>query len=68
VTVSPHAIRDRPELSIIKSCFTKLHGPVFAVADTKFGEVCSIEEVEVDECYEIRGLKGIDCGTRFVMC
>jgi hypothetical protein len=68
VTVSPHAIRDRPELSIIKSCFTKLHGPVFAVADTKFGEVCSIEELEVDECYEIRGLKGIDCGTRFVMC
>jgi hypothetical protein len=68
VTVSPHAIRDRPELSIIKSCFTKLHGPVFAVADTKFGEVCSIEEVEVDECHEIRGLKGIDCGTRFVMC
>ena len=43
-------------------------GPVFAVADTKFDKVCSIEEVEVDECREIRTLKGIDCGTRFVMC
>ena len=41
---------------------------MFAVADTKFDEVCSIEEVEVDECHKIRILKANDCGTRFVMC
>ncbi len=41
---------------------------MFAVADTKSGEVCSIEEVKVDECREIRSFKAKDCGTRFVMC
>ena len=68
MTVSPHAIRDVPESSITKAALESFMDQVFAVADTKFDEVCSIEELEVDECREIRILKGIDCGTRFVMC